>query len=48
MPLEKLKAVLVDQEQYEASELLEVTNPFARVLHGGTTTETTWALWVSR
>ena len=34
MSLEKLKAVMIDQEQYEASELLEVINPFARVLHG--------------
>jgi Family of unknown function (DUF6502) len=34
MPLEQLKAVLVDQEQYEASEMLEFANPFARVLHG--------------
>jgi hypothetical protein len=34
MSLEQLKAVLIDQEQYEASELLEATNPFARVLHG--------------
>ena len=34
MPLEQLKAVMPDQEQYEASELLEATNPFARVLHG--------------
>lgn len=34
MPLDKLKSVMIDQEQYEASELLEVTNPFARVLHG--------------
>jgi len=34
MPLEQLKAVMLDQEQYEASELLEATNPFARVLHG--------------
>lgn len=34
MPIDKLKSVMIDQEQYEASELLEVTNPFARVLHG--------------
>src|ERR1700678_2401593 len=34
MPLEQLKAVLVDQEQYEASEMLEFANPFAEVLHG--------------
>lgn len=34
MPLEQLKAVLIDQDQYEASELLETINPFARVLHG--------------
>jgi hypothetical protein len=34
MPPDQLKAVLLDQEQYEASEVLEVANPFARVLHG--------------
>jgi len=34
MPMEQLKGVLLDQEQYEASEMLEATNPFARVLHG--------------
>lgn len=34
MPLEQLKDVLVNQDQYEASEMLEATNPFARVLHG--------------
>jgi hypothetical protein len=34
MPSDQLKAVLLDQEQYEASEVLEVANPFARVLHG--------------
>lgn len=34
MPLEQLKAVMLDQEQYEASAVLEVANPFARVLHG--------------
>jgi hypothetical protein len=34
MPLEQLKAVMLDQEQYEASEVLEAANPFARVLHG--------------
>ncbi len=34
MPLEQLKSVLIDQDQFEASEMLEVSNPFARVLHG--------------
>jgi hypothetical protein len=34
MPMEQLRAVMLDQEQYEASEVLEVANPFARVLHG--------------
>lgn len=34
MPIEQLKAAMLDQEQYEASAMLEVTNPFARVLHG--------------
>jgi hypothetical protein len=34
MPHEQLKSVLIDQDQYEASEMLEVANPFARVLHG--------------
>jgi Family of unknown function (DUF6502) len=34
MPLEQVKAVLLEHEQYEASELLELANPFARVLHG--------------
>ena len=28
MPLEQLKDVLVNQDQYEASEMLEATNPF--------------------
>jgi hypothetical protein len=34
MQLEQVKSVLLDQERYEASELLELANPFARVLHG--------------
>jgi uncharacterized protein DUF6502 len=34
MPLEQVKAVLLEHEKYEASELLELSNPFARVLHG--------------
>lgn len=34
MPVEQVNAVLLDQERYEASEVLELSNPFARVLHG--------------
>jgi hypothetical protein len=34
MPLDQLKAVLFEHEQYEASKVLEFENPFARVLHG--------------
>jgi len=34
MTLEEVKAVLVEQERFASSELLEVSNPFARVLHG--------------
>jgi hypothetical protein len=34
MPLEQVKTVLHDHERFEASALLEVENPFARVLHG--------------
>src|SRR5271155_6072065 len=34
MPLEQVNAVLLEQERYEASEVLELSNPFARVLHG--------------
>jgi hypothetical protein len=31
---QEVKATLVEHERFEASELLEVSNPFARVLHG--------------
>jgi len=34
MSEEEVKAILVEHEKYEASELLELSNPFARVLHG--------------
>jgi hypothetical protein len=34
MTPEQIKAVVRDHEQFEASELLEIDNPFARVLHG--------------
>jgi hypothetical protein len=34
MPREEFNAVLLEQERYEASEVLELSNPFARVLHG--------------
>lgn len=34
MSAQELQAVLVEQERFEASEILEVSNPFARVLHG--------------
>jgi hypothetical protein len=34
MSLDQVKAVLLQHERYEASELLEFDNPFARVLHG--------------
>lgn len=34
MPIDEVNAVLLDQERFEASELLEISNPFARVLHG--------------
>lgn len=34
MTLQEVKAVLVEQERFESSELLEVSNSFARVLHG--------------
>jgi hypothetical protein len=30
----EVKAVLVEQERFDSMELLEVSNPFARVLHG--------------
>jgi hypothetical protein len=34
MSPQELQAVLVEQERFDSSELLEVSNPFARVLHG--------------
>ncbi len=34
MSLDQVEAVLLQHERYEASELLEFDNPFARVLHG--------------
>ena len=34
LSVEEIKTALADQERFEASELLEVSNPFARVLHG--------------
>jgi uncharacterized protein DUF6502 len=34
MSLPEVKAVLVEQERFESMEVLEVSNPFARVLHG--------------
>jgi hypothetical protein len=34
IPLEQIDSVLLEQERYEASEVLELSNPFARVLHG--------------
>jgi hypothetical protein len=30
----EVKSVLIEQERFDSSELLEVSNPFARVLHG--------------
>jgi hypothetical protein len=34
MSQQEVKAALLEHERFEASELLEVSNPFARVLHG--------------
>ena len=34
MPLEQVEGVLLEQERYEASDILQLSNPFARVLHG--------------
>src|SRR5579863_134246 len=34
MTAQEVQAVLIEQERFESSELLEVSNPFARVLHG--------------
>jgi Family of unknown function (DUF6502) len=34
MTPQEVSAVLIEQERFDSSELLEVSNPFARVLHG--------------
>jgi hypothetical protein len=34
MSLQEVKAVIVEQERFDSMEILEVSNPFARVLHG--------------
>ncbi len=34
MTPQEVRAVLIEQERFDSSELLEVSNPFARVLHG--------------
>ena len=34
MSLEEVKGVLIEQERFDSSEVLEVSNPFAQVLHG--------------
>ena len=34
MTRQEVKGVLIEQERFSSSELLEVSNPFARVLHG--------------
>src|SRR5258708_7230679 len=34
MATDQVRAVLLEQERFEASEMLEVSNPFIRVLHG--------------
>ena len=34
MTVPEVQAVLVEQERFDSSEVLEVSNPFARVLHG--------------
>jgi len=34
MSADEVSAVLLEQERFEASEMLEVSNPFIRVLHG--------------
>src|ERR1700735_45544 len=34
MTLPEVRAVLFEQERFDSMELLEVSNPFARVLHG--------------
>jgi hypothetical protein len=34
MTSQEVRKVLIDQEMFDSSELLEVSNPFARVLHG--------------
>src|ERR1700733_3775664 len=34
MTVQEVQAVLIEQERFDSSEVLEVSNPFARVLHG--------------
>ena len=34
MTVPEVQAVLIEQERFQSSEVLEVSNPFARVLHG--------------
>jgi hypothetical protein len=34
MPADEINSVLLEHERFEASEMLEVSNPFIRVLHG--------------
>ncbi len=34
MTVPEVQAVLIEQERFDSSEVLEVSNPFARVLHG--------------
>ena len=34
MTAQEIKAAVIERERFDSSELLEVTNPFARVLHG--------------
>jgi Family of unknown function (DUF6502) len=34
MTAQEVKAAVIERERFDSSELLEVTNPFARVLHG--------------
>src|ERR1700679_3708480 len=34
MTSQEINAVLLEQERFDSSEILEVSNPFARVLHG--------------
>jgi len=34
LTVQEVQAVLIEQERFDSSEVLEVSNPFARVLHG--------------